>query len=306
MPNVLKKIHTDISVIIPTYNRLPMLEEAIESALSQTFNGTVEIIVIDDNSQDGTSKIVHQKYPSIRLISLKENVGAYAARNLGLQNAKGNFIAFLDSDDLWEPNYLLTQITVLRSRERCFSISGLVSWDTVSNQKVIRVQKPKLDKYISPLHHLLSGGSFIFSPTSVVFPRKLFDEVGLFDEMLRVGGDTDLYIRCLLAGYHPVFTEIPAAIRRRHTGDQLTNTCNIEVRRKDRIARVEKYYSLVRQCADIVPMKQVYAEIYAYFARQYFMEKKLTKWLLLSLGSVWHNPQYAISKVTPNIKALVR
>ncbi|MGB3188751.1 MAG: glycosyltransferase family 2 protein, partial [Limnoraphis sp.] len=65
----------DVSVIIPTYNRIYMLEEALKSVLTQEFDGTVEIIVVDDNSSDKTSEIIDHKYPQINLISLKQNGG---------------------------------------------------------------------------------------------------------------------------------------------------------------------------------------------------------------------------------------
>src|SRR5687768_2408040 len=99
----------DVSIIIPTYNRLSMLEEALGSVLSQEFDGSVEIIVVDDHSQDGTSDKIRQEYGAVHVIQLEENIGNYAARNLGLTRARGKYVAFLDDDDLWEPTYLRTQ-----------------------------------------------------------------------------------------------------------------------------------------------------------------------------------------------------
>ena len=93
-----------------------MLEEALASVFKQEFDGTVEVIVVDNNSQDSTPEVVGQKYPDVHLISLKKNVGAYVSRNRALLEAKGKYIAFLDSDDIWKTNYLKTQIAALQGK----------------------------------------------------------------------------------------------------------------------------------------------------------------------------------------------
>lgn len=292
----------DVSVIIPTYNRLSMLKQAIDSVLFQDYRSTIEIIVVDDNSQDDTSTVIRQKYPSICLISLNQNIGAYAARNLALKQAQGRYIAFLDSDDLWEPGYLSAQIKALRDQNKRFCVSALVSWYTSTDYRVVKSQKPKLEKYTSALHHLLSGGSFIFTPTSVVFPHKIFDEVGLFDEMLRMAGDTDFYIRCLLAGYQPIFTEKPLAVRRMHGKGQLTGVGNIETRKAGRIERAKKYYPLISEVISIVPIKRIYAEIHSYFSSRYFQEKDFYHWITTSMSAATYDPGFAAINLLDDIK----
>lgn len=299
----------DVSVIIPTYNRISMLEEALASVFSQDFDGIVEIIVIDDNSQDGTSEIISEKYPQICLISLKQNVGCCAARNKALEQAKGKYIACLDSDDLWETNYLQTQITALKNHDnkRCFCVSGLVLWNTVKDQKKTTLQKPDLKKFTSSLHQLLLVGSFISTPSSVVFPRQVFSEVGLFDETYRLSGDNDLYIRCLLAGYRLIFTELPTAICRKHDQGQMTDAKNMEMRRKTKLARVDKFHSSVKKCVDIAPIGQIYAEINKDFASQYFRKNYFGSWLFLSIESGKNaNFFYAFSNMINDIRSLLR
>jgi glycosyltransferase involved in cell wall biosynthesis len=279
-----------------------MLEEAVASVFSQDFDGVIEIIVVDDNSQDGTPEIVRQKYPSVHLISLKQNVGAYVTRNRALLEAKGKYIAFLDSDDLWETNYLKTQIAALEGKERCFCVSNLVVWDTAKDQKWISVQKPDLKKYTSPIHHLLVG-SFIYSPSSVVIPRQAFDEVGLFDETIRVGGDSDLYARCIVSAYNPIFTELPVAIRRKHGKGHLTDAKNLEIRKKGRFLRIDKLYPLIEGRFDIAPIRRIYAEIHADFARQYFKNNYFLHWLTSSIASAQNaSPRYALFNMISDIK----
>src|SRR5713226_7707474 len=94
-----------VSVIMPTFNRRRVIGRAISSVLSQTYSD-YELIVIDDGSTDGTSDWLAQEYPGVRLIRCASNRGAAGARNFGFEAARGEFIAFLDSDDVWTPEYL--------------------------------------------------------------------------------------------------------------------------------------------------------------------------------------------------------
>lgn len=110
-----------ISVIIPTYNRAELLKAAVMSALKQTYLDT-EIIIVDDGSTDHTSKVVKQlqvdfSQKKIRYIKQAENQGAAVARNTGILAAKGEYIAFLDSDDVWMEEKLLKQMQVLQAQE---------------------------------------------------------------------------------------------------------------------------------------------------------------------------------------------
>jgi teichuronic acid biosynthesis glycosyltransferase TuaG len=98
----------DISVIIPTYNRKEKALRAIKSVLEQDIK-KLEVLVIDDGSTDGTSEYLNEQGLPIKVIS-KENGGVSSARNLGIKSATGNYIAFLDSDDIWLPNKLNKQI----------------------------------------------------------------------------------------------------------------------------------------------------------------------------------------------------
>ena len=298
----------DVSIIIPTYNRISMLEEALSSVFAQEFDGVVEIFVIDDNSQDGTSETVRQKYPQVNLISLKQNGGAYVTRNLALLEAKGKYIAFLDSDDLWESNYLKTQISALEGKENAFSVSALLFWNTTKNRKIIRTQKPDLVSYISPVHHLLVS-SFIATPSSVVFARKIFDEIGLFDEQLRVGADVDFYLRCYLAGYNPIFIEHPLAILRKHGKEQLTDAKNLKLREKSRLIRMEKFFKLAAPAkTDLVfpSIQRVKAEIYANFSISYIKNKRFFYWLdSISAIAAQGFPILALSAANKGIQTLI-
>ena len=285
----------DVSVIIPTYNRVLMLEEALNSVLSQDFDGVIDVIVVDDNSQDGTSEFVKQKYPQVRLISLKQNVGAYVARNQAIQASQSQYIAFLDSDDLWEPNYLSVQIAALANQQKSFSVSAVIDWRTVENQKWLVLPKPNLEKYNSPLHHLLAEGSFICTPSAVVFPRKVFDEIGLFDGTYRVSGDNDFYIRCLLSDYQLVYTEQPIVIRRIHDQGQATNWSNLNIRKNSRLKQINRYYALAAMRDELPSIQLIRAQVHALYASRYYLrQRNFSNWLGSSLRSVYNAPGYGL------------
>src|SRR5215208_5313189 len=103
-----------VSAIIPTYNRWPVLREAVDSVLAQTYR-SFELIVVDDGSTDATADSLRQMEGCVRLI-VQANCGVSTARNRGVEVARGRYLAFLDSDDLWLPNKLAAQVEFLESR----------------------------------------------------------------------------------------------------------------------------------------------------------------------------------------------
>ncbi|MFE8071678.1 glycosyltransferase family A protein [Marinobacteraceae bacterium S3BR75-40.1] len=114
----------DVSVIVPLYNRADVVAGTIDSILSQDFDGEVEIIVVDDGSTDNAAQTVPSRYPQITYLQ-KNNGGVSSARNYGMAKASGRYIAFLDSDDLFEPDKLSTSIELLEQEPE----SGFVFTD---------------------------------------------------------------------------------------------------------------------------------------------------------------------------------
>lgn len=300
----------DVSVIVPTYNRITMLTEALKSLYAQEYDGTVEIIVIDDNSQDGTSQIIREKYPGIRLIALSKNGGPSAARNCGIKAAAGKYIAFLDSDDLWEPTYLNVQVSALneglKHQRTHFSVSDIWIWETEKNHRYEKSQKPK-EKYSSALHHLLSGGSFVSTPSAVVFPCHVLKEVGLFDEALRFGEDTDLYTRAIAANFTPIFTEEPLVTRRKHSSGQAISVENIEQRIQNRLRAAKKYYPLLKKELNGIEIRVIFAEVFADFSKYYYRDSRYISWLkLLLISTRFSSPYFAIKNMKEDIKSSVK
>ncbi|MDD5069761.1 MAG: glycosyltransferase [Candidatus Omnitrophica bacterium] len=185
-----------VTVIIPFYNARGIIGRAIESIKKQTYS-EYEIIAVDDGSTDSGMEYLSRSYPEVRLFSLKSNRGTSVAKNLGVINSRGSLLAFLDSDDTWDENYLSYQVTVLSCMPSCglsFSDCLLISQDT--RKKIIF--KSDIVKN-DPIRFLLLNLSFIRTLSTVVIRKTLFEDFGLFNERLRLTEDRDLYIRLLEA-----------------------------------------------------------------------------------------------------------
>ncbi|WP_017651764.1 glycosyltransferase family 2 protein [Fortiea contorta] len=187
-----------VSVIIPTYNRRFLLERAINSVLNQTY-ADYELIVVDDASSDDTLNFITNKYPQqVRLSSLPENRGSGGARNEGIKLARGNFIAFLDSDDEWLPNYLETQIKYIDSElNPVLVFCGCFHHE--QNGKTRKFSCSPWLKYPDLTYHLLAE-NFILTASLVVVRKQALQKAGCFNESLRVGQDKELFLRLFCIG----------------------------------------------------------------------------------------------------------
>jgi len=220
----------EVSVIIPTYNRGWIIEEAIDSVLAQDFED-FELIVVDDGSTDDTGQIL-EAYDQDLIVCRQSNRGVSAARNRGIDAAAGRLIAFLDSDDLWLSRKLSTQVEFFHSNPEAIINQTEEIW--IRNG--VRVN-PKTR------HHKISGMIFepslalcLVSPSAVMMRRSLFDEVGLFDEDLPACEDYDLWLR--LSWRYPVhLIETPLIIKRGGHADQLSNAPGLD---KFRIQSLKK------------------------------------------------------------------
>ncbi len=211
-----------ITVIIPTFNRARFLKEAVQSVLDQDYfrePGTTrlfEIIVVDDGSTDETGEVVQSFACDIRYI-YQENRGVSAARNVALQRARGDFIAFLDSDDLWKRDKIGVQMSLMNTVSRTMMCYTEETW---IRHGIFVNPKKRHQKY--------SGWIFdkvlplcLISLSSAVFRREVFEKIGSFDEDLPVCEDYDFGIR--LAHRYPVyFLTRSLIVKRGGHGDQLS------------------------------------------------------------------------------------
>jgi glycosyltransferase involved in cell wall biosynthesis len=209
------KQHPLVSVIIPTYNRGWVLTEAVDSVLAQDFRD-FELIIVDDGSTDDTPRLLEEYSRKARTIRQK-NTGVSAARNRGIVSATGQFIAFLDSDDLWFPKKLSTQVGFFESNPNALICQTEEIW--IRNG--VRVNPKKRHKKESGGIFERSLGLCLVSPSAVMLHRRIFDEVGFFDETLPACEDYDLWLR--IGCHYPVYLiETALTIKRGGHRDQLS------------------------------------------------------------------------------------
>jgi len=201
-----------VSVIITTYNRRRFLREAALSVLKQDYRDK-EVIIIDDGSTDNSIEEVNDL--QVRYV-WKENGGISSARNRGIEESGGEYIAFLDVDDLWKKDKLSAQISQMTAQGYALSYTDEI-W--IRNGERLN-QKLRHKKYSGKIFgHCLP--LCIISPSSAVIRREVFEDVGLFDESLPVCEDYDMWLR-VTARYPVLFIEKPLIIKRGGHEDQLS------------------------------------------------------------------------------------
>lgn len=206
-----------VSVVIPTYNRRPVVARAIESVLAQTHGG-FELIVVDDGSDDGTAESL-KRYGAAVSVLCQPHRGVAAARNFGVACSRGRYLAFLDSDDLWLPRKLELQLAFMQAHPdvRICQTEELWIRRGVRANPRKRHRKPSGDIFRPSLELCL------VSPSSVMITRELFDRVGGFDETFEACEDYDLWLRVALDTEVPLIPE-PLVVKIGGHEDQLSRT----------------------------------------------------------------------------------
>jgi glycosyltransferase involved in cell wall biosynthesis len=182
-----------VSVVIPTYNRLPLLKIAIASAINQSYKD-IEIVVVDDGSTDGTPDYVAATFGNLVKLVSKTNGGVSSARNVGIRLSSGNLIAFLDSDDQWLPDKLAKQCLFLeRNPEFGMVLCDCVFIDEQRRQTLVCRRRQKLPRDGFILDDVFRSPSLI--PSSVLVRKCVLEDVGYFDESIKTAEDLDLHLR---------------------------------------------------------------------------------------------------------------
>lgn len=181
-----------VSVIIPTFNRVEYLPDALDSVYSQT-HPVSEVIVVDDGSTDHTVEKLSPSYPSVQFLR-QENQGVSSARNLGIAKASHPWIALLDSDDRWTPQKLERQVTHLSQNPSLRAVHTGEKW--IRDGKEINIPA-SLDKSKEGLWER-SLEKCIICPSSVLLHQSVFEKTGTFDPSLAICEDYDFWLRLLL------------------------------------------------------------------------------------------------------------
>jgi glycosyltransferase involved in cell wall biosynthesis len=207
----------EVSVIIPSFNRSHMLGDAVRSVLGQSFTD-FELIVVDDGSTDDTAGVLSCWAGQLEVIKTRRR-GVSASRNLGAGRARGQWLAFLDSDDLWLPEKLELQLQA-HHRQPDFLISHT---DEFWVRQGVRVNPMK--------KHAKRGGAIFeyslpicrISPSSVLIDRELFSQIGGFDTHYRVCEDYELWLR-ITAHYPVLYLDRKLVVKRGGHADQLSSS----------------------------------------------------------------------------------
>ena len=206
---------TAVSVVIPTQNRRGLISRALDSVRAQT-RPPGELICVDDGSTDDTARFVEETYPEVRVLR-QANRGVSAARNAGIRAAEGELIAFLDSDDEWLPRKLERQLQAMEMSPGTLLCHTNEIW--IRNGRRVNPMKK---------HQKFGGWIFekalplcVISPSSVLVDRRLFDDVGLFDESLPACEDYDLWLR-VCARFPVLFVDEPLIVKHGGHEDQLS------------------------------------------------------------------------------------
>ena len=244
-----------ISVVIPTYNREEYIPLAIDSILKQTFRDC-EIIVVDDGSTDKTADVL-KKYENLIRYIYQQNKGVSAARNTGIRAAQGEWVAFLDSDDEWLPDYLGFQVNEISRNEKAevyitnalnISVDGSIINYFEDRGIAHFCQRDKSISLNNPLCFVI--GHHVSSLQSAVMRRRTVLEAGLFDERLTIAEDHDLFARMSLRGSFVFLNkELVHIIRRRESINNLTTQLKLEGIRRRRANEI--IYKKIRSYGEL-------------------------------------------------------
>ena len=203
---------TSVSVIIPTYNRCELVQKAIDSVLAQTYLD-FELIVIDDGSIDETPQVIPLKYGERICYIWQENAGESAARNRGIQQAQGEFIAFLDSDDTWHADKLEKQVNTLLQQPE---IGGIVCQGELIDKDGQLIAQPlrytNLTSADLIAEKLVLGNDPTIS-TTLVIRKSIIECIGGFAENIHYGEDADFCLRASLNCKLDIYPEVLVQIR---------------------------------------------------------------------------------------------
>lgn len=191
----------EVTVIIPAYNCEPYIQQTIDSVLAQDFSD-FELIVVNDGSTDRTAEIAANSDPRVRVIE-QENSGVCVARNRGIAEAKGRFIALLDHDDFWFPNKLSTQLRIFSEQQDVGVVYGdFIRWDAQADGRFPapdiyseRAALPGEDaEYSGWIYHQMLLDSWVLTSTALT-RAEVFANCGTFDESLPYSEDWELWLR---------------------------------------------------------------------------------------------------------------
>lgn len=196
-----------VSIIVPVYNGDSYISETLDSILGQNY-APIEIIVVNDGSTDQSGEII-QSYKNIKYF-YQENIGVPFARNRGIIESNGEFIAFSDQDDIWEPGKLTYQVNYLLDKPLCEYV--------ISKRKIF--MEPGIEPPYWLKKELLDSENIDYSPSSLLARTSLFQKIGFFNTELKNASDVDWFFRAKNAGIQKGIIDKVLYLKRIHRDNQ--------------------------------------------------------------------------------------
>jgi len=256
----------EVSVIIPTYNCARYLGAAVDSVLAQSFSD-IEVLVVDDGSKDNTPELMERYGSPVRYIR-QPNGGVSVARNRGLAESQGNYVAFLDADDTWFPQKLQRQLGALTEQPAC-SICHTAF--VIVNDDLVPMGVRHGQRAGATLDSLLRRGNVVGSICTVLAERRLFNLVGGFDSQLSQCADWDMWVR-LAAHAKFLYLDVPLVTYRQHSAAM---SSSIPLLERDSLRVLEKGFAMPELSPGLRARRSsAFARNYMVLAGSYFHARR--------------------------------
>lgn len=217
-----------ISICVPAYRAERYLEPTLDSVRAQTYRNW-ELILVEDGSQDGTQSLVNtlaaRVTQPVRYLRHPENRGLPATRNTAIEAAAGDWIALLDSDDLWMTNHLASLVEKMNESGADLIHAGSILFQSDSG-KFLQERTPT-PEMVASFPHSLFRGDYIIQPASVLLRRELWQRAGGFDPAFRYVEDRDMWLRCARAGARFAYTGKQTCLYRKHSAALSTHAAEM-------------------------------------------------------------------------------
>jgi glycosyltransferase involved in cell wall biosynthesis len=272
-----------VSVIIPNYNYAHYLRETLDSVFAQTYP-EIEIIVVDDGSSDGSREILESF--GARIVSIfQKNKGVAAARNNGVGASSGEYVAFLDADDAWLPQKIEKQVEKLSQNTKLGLVHvGVEEVDAELRPLVRRLEG--VEGNVAPTLLMLKREGVLGGGSGLMVPRRVFDEIGGFDERLSTSADWDLQYR-VSERYGIGFVPEILLKYRVHGSNMHANVGALEHDMKLAFAK-----AFATPAADVAAVRRAaYGSLHQILAGSYYHARNYPAFIANSMKSLYFNPR---------------
>lgn len=269
-----------VSVVIPNYNYAKYVREAVGSVLAQTYS-PLEVIVVDDGSTDESESVLAEFGDAIKLVRQK-NQGVSAARNNGIAESSGEYVAFLDADDVWMPEKIARQIELFEN-DSALGLTHVGVEDIDAEGNVLATNLDGLSGEVAADLLLLERAVILGGGSGLMVRRDLLAEIGGFDTRLSTSADWDLFYQS--ARRRPVGFLPEVLLKYRVHGANMHG--NIPRMEREMLLGFEKAFATDTD----VDRRHAYGNLHRVLAGSYFRQRNYTQFAIHSIRSIWCRPR---------------